>query len=119
MDASTTSSLELLRYVDATSWVSGLVLVTLYSSALSANVEVRILLNNVSPAPDDPATLYLKGNNVTVTLPSAATAPQLFTAALAAPIGDFLQVVLEVEKISGAAETIDFTLGVKLVGRDA
>jgi hypothetical protein len=116
-----TSSAELLRYVNAGPWVSGIMLVTLYSwpAAWAAGVQLTVDVQDVSPARDDPATLYLKGSNQVITLTNADTPPTLRTASLQAPLGDYLRVVLSVLNASGTAQVVEFTMGVKLVGRNA
>ena len=62
--AGETHNIEILRYIDATAIVSGTLEVRLHSgdpSTWPLSTEVRVHLEDVSAAPDDPASLYTDG----------------------------------------------------------
>jgi hypothetical protein len=114
------SSVELLRYVNAAAWVSGLFIVTLYSKgSWASEVWIDFAAMNVTRAKDDPANLYQKGSNAGISILSSHAAPKLYTASLTAPLGDELRILFMVNNDEATAQQVDFTVGVKLVGRDA
>ena len=123
LKASQTHTIELLRYIDATAFVGGALVVRLQSgdpSTWPTNTVVTVELQDVSPAPDDPASLYTDGTaRASITLRKATPdppAPTLKVGSLSAPIAGHLRCVLKAS--AGADGQIDFTLGINVVGRD-
>lgn len=122
--AGETHTIELLRYIDATAIVSGTLEVRLHSgdpSTWPLSTVVTVTLEDVSPAPDDPASLYTDGvARATVTFnqsPADPAAPALKVGAISAPIAGYLRCVLEATADEASGQ-IDFTIGINVVGRD-
>ncbi len=100
---SQTQSVELIRYIDATAFVSGTLEVRLQAgdpSGWPSNTNVGVELENVSPAPDDPASLYTDNTTrASVVFDNAAAVPELKVASFTpAPFAGYLRCLLTGER---------------------
>lgn len=114
----------LVRRIDSASFATGCLSVRVHSkTSWSSTAVLRVILQNVAPTPDDPSKPFPGSNVATVNVPSAATAPLLFTAELDdAPLGPWLRLFLRWEQgatDAGAGVRQDVSLSVDLLGRPA
>ncbi len=107
------------QLVDATGWVSGVLLVRLYPTITIPAGGLVIGVQNVMVSPEDEVNVVeaKSGANpayiASLALPTAATAG-LYVAAFTPPISKYVRVL-----IAPTAGTTTVTLGIDLIGRSA
>ena len=119
-----TQYVELIRYVDATAFVSGQLVVRLHEKGASwpDGSALVVEAHNVSPAPDEPATLFVDSGRVvaSVTIAKTDAAPDVFISSFdgTGAIGPYLRLRMRTSLSEGVGQ-VDCTLGIELIGRDA
>ena len=115
-----TETIILAKYVDTTLWVSGLVLVRVHEVTLSGSQSFAVTVQNTSFAEEEPSSDFVHTSAVaTAAMDSATAPPTLLRAALSAPIGPQVRVILTAAQKESSGTAMSCTIGVDLVGRQA
>lgn len=105
--------------VDSTDWVSGVIEVRVHTKGTWTGTQtLAVLVDNIALVPEEPQTLFVANNVVTLDITSLA-AGGFSVAALVAPIGSLLRVSLKLTTTVAPTAINAIALSVNLVGRYA
>lgn len=119
--ASTSQEIPLTAPFPTESWASAAISVRLHEKAnFITGASAVVVVQNAVQVPDEPSVIYA-ADLTTVTIVSGDAAPKLYTAAIAAPIGPMLRLLLRWTQPATPAQTSasTFAISIDLVGRTA
>jgi hypothetical protein len=106
--------------VDTLGWVSGMLLVRVYSASLAASSTLTVVVRPVMFGSDDPTIVGGSSDLCSVTISGSGNFPILYTASLTgtSPIPRYVRVTLRGQSGGQAGQTT-VDCAVNLIGRDA